>query len=303
MAQTGRTRRARTSFAAALLAVLVAAPACVDIVATDSLRYVEREEKRFTVSGRPDVSLSTFDGSIEVRPWDRAEVLVEIEKHAFSKEAAADIEVRTEQDGNRVVVDVRVKRTGHYFGFGNGRSAKLVVSVPASSDLEAASGDGSIDVARLEGRIELRSGDGSIRGRDLIGDVKAQTGDGSIRLENVAGAVDIGTGDGSMIATGRIAGLRARSGDGSVTIRVDPGSVAKQDWTISTGDGSVTLDLPEDFDAELDAHTGDGRVSVREGAMSQILESTRRSVRGRLGDGGRSLHVRSGDGTITLRRS
>ena len=52
-------------------AVLVTAGACVDIVGADLPRYVERQEKQFTVDGKPDVSLSTFDGSIEIRPWDK----------------------------------------------------------------------------------------------------------------------------------------------------------------------------------------------------------------------------------------
>jgi hypothetical protein len=46
---------------------------------------LEREEKRFPVSGRPDLSLSTFDGSVEIRAWDRPEILVVIEKRAETK--------------------------------------------------------------------------------------------------------------------------------------------------------------------------------------------------------------------------
>ena len=70
-------------------------------------RYVDRQDKRFTVSGTPDVSLSTFDGSIEIRPWDRSEVLVTVEKHARDKADADAIEVHAEQNGNRIVVEVR----------------------------------------------------------------------------------------------------------------------------------------------------------------------------------------------------
>ena len=55
----------------AVLAALLAAPGCVDIVGADMNRYVERDEKHFTVSGKPDVALATFDGSIEIRPWDK----------------------------------------------------------------------------------------------------------------------------------------------------------------------------------------------------------------------------------------
>ena len=44
---------------------------CVDLVGAIDGRYVEREEKHFTVNGRADVSVSTFDGSVDVRGWAR----------------------------------------------------------------------------------------------------------------------------------------------------------------------------------------------------------------------------------------
>jgi DUF4097 and DUF4098 domain-containing protein YvlB len=296
------TASSRASLTASALAIVISGSGCVDIVANDSFRYVEREEARFAVSGRPEVTLTTFNGSIEVRPWDRAEVLVEVEKHANSKDAAADIEVRTHQDGNRVTIETRLRHLDRHFSFGIGRSARLIVSVPASSDVLATSGDGSIDIERVGGRIELRSGDGSIRGRELSGDVSVHTGDGSIRIEDIDGALNLGTGDGNILASGRISGLRARTGDGRLTIRATPGSAAEDDWSISTGDGSISLELPDDFNAELDAHTGDGRVEVR-GGLSDTVESTRRTARGTLGTGGHSVRVRSGDGSITVRRS
>src|SRR5262245_2661035 len=168
--------RGRVPLAVSFVSLALTGSGCVDIVATGGLSYVEREEKRFSVSGRPDVVLSTFDGSIEIRAWDRSEVVVEVEKYALSRDAAADIEVRAEQNGNRVTVDARLKSGARHFGFGGGRSAKLIVSMPDASDVQATSGDGAIDIADVAGRVELRSGDGSIHGRDLAGDVKAQTG-------------------------------------------------------------------------------------------------------------------------------
>jgi DUF4097 and DUF4098 domain-containing protein YvlB len=277
------------------------ASGCVDAVATGALSYVEQEEKQFMVQGRPDVRLSTFDGGIDLRPWDRPDVLVVVEKHGLSREGVADIEVFAEQDGHRVTVEARVKPAARQFGFGLHRSARLIVSLPSSSDVQATSGDGAIDVERLSGQIDLRSGDGAIRGRELSGDVRAQTGDGSIRLHEMTGTLDLGTGDGSIVADGMLSALRARSGDGSISIRVESGSVPKADWNISTGDGPVTLELPDQFDAELDAHTGDGRVSVQR-ELSDTIESSKRSIRGRLGQGGQALRLRTGDGSITLRR-
>ena len=296
------TTPTRVPLAACVVVLAVAGSGCVDMVATGGLAHVEREEKRFTTSGRPEVVLLTFDGSIEVRPWDSSDVLVVVEKRALDRDMVEDIEVRAEQDGNRVTVEARLKSPRRHL-WGVNRNARLIVSLPAASDVQATSGDGSIDVERVSGRLELRSGDGSIRGRELSGDIKAQTGDGSIHLDQIDGRLDASTGDGSIVASGKLSALRARSGDGSVRIRAESGSAATEDWDVSTGDGSVTIDLPESFNAELDALTSDGRVSVSNQSISETSEATKRSIRARLGAGGRSVRVRSGDGSIRLGRS
>jgi DUF4097 and DUF4098 domain-containing protein YvlB len=269
----------------AVLAALLAAPGCVDIIGADLGKYVERDEKHFAVSGKPDVALSTFDGSIEIRPWDKPDVQVVIEKRGRDKDDVAAIEVHAEQTGNHVEITVTRPTRDHVIFFNN-RSAKLIVSLPASSDVSAKSGDGSIDVERVAGHVQLRSGDGSIRGRMLGGDVEANTGDGSIRLD------------------GKLTSVRVHTGDGSVTIHADTGSSPGADWDIVTGDGSVTLEVPDGFGAELDAHTGDGGIHMRDVTLSNVAGKIgKNSLRGRLGEGGRAVRVRTGDGSITLKRS
>lgn len=272
----------------AVLAAMLAAPGCVDIVGSDLSKYVERDEKHFTVTGKPDVVLTTFDGSIEIRPWDKAEVQVIVEKRGHNKDAVASIDVKAEQHGDRIeiaVTEPKREHSGFSFHFGS-RSAKLIVSLPTASDITARSGDGSIDVERIAGRVQLRSGDGSIRGRLLGGDVDANTGDGSIRLD------------------GKLTSVRVHTGDGSVTIHAEPGSSPGADWDIVTGDGSVTLEVPDGFGAEVDAHTGDGGIHMRDLTLSNVTGNIGKNrLRGRLGGGGPALRVRTGDGSITLKRS
>ena len=272
----------------AVLVALLAVPGCVDIIGSDLNKYVERDEKHFAVSGKPDVALTTFDGSIEIRPWDKADVQVVIEKRGRDHDDVAAIEVKAEQHGDRIEISVTEPKRDHG-GFNlhfNNRSAKLIVSVPASADITAKSGDGSIDIERVAGHVQLRSGDGSIRGRMLGGDVEANTGDGSIRLD------------------GKLTSVRVHTGDGSVTIHADPGSSPGADWDIVTGDGSVTLEVPDGFSAEVDAHTGDGGIHMRDLTLSNVTGNIgKNSLRGRLGDGGKALRMRTGDGSITLKRS
>jgi hypothetical protein len=268
---------------------------------------VAREEKRLTVSGSPELSLRTFDGSIQVRSWDRNEVLIEIERRGPDQQSAEALVVTVTQEGNRIVVDApppRTRREGIHFGNWQGPSVSLSVTAPRKLTMEARSGDGSISAEDLTGTVALDSGDGSIQGSRLEGRVRAHTGDGSIQIFDLAGEIEADTGDGSIELGGRLDVVDVRSGDGSVRIDARDGSVMKKDWSIGTGDGSVSLRIPSNLDAEIDAHSGDGRVHV-----DGVDDPARRddgddsgTLRARLGKGGPVLRLRSGDGTINVSR-
>lgn len=287
---------------AAFLAVALAG--CT--VRFDTEEQRAREEKRFTVTGPPEVRVATFDGAIELRSWDRDEVLVEIEKRGMDDEVLQAMEVRAEQEGNRIEVDVRGSgRSDRFVGIGIhiSPSARLLVTVPRQvSVLHARSGDGSIKADRLEGQIELRTEDGSVRAEEIKGRLQIETGDGSITVGDVDGELVLVTRDGGISVSGRLASLRAKTGDGSITVRADAGSVVDPDWSLSTGDGSVAVYLPAGFSAELDAETRDGRVRSDFDLGDTDEDSRRRrAVRARLGAGGSVLRIRTGDGSISLR--
>jgi hypothetical protein len=285
--------------------VIVGALSAGCVVSGSQGRYMEREERRFSVEGKPDVKLSTRDGAIEIRSWDRPEVLVVVEKHAFSKQAASAMNISSSQDGNHVSVDATMSRgeTLSSLFWGGLGSAKLIVSVPAASDVQATTGDGSIDLQGVRGTLSLRSGDGSIQAREVSGTLAARSGDGSIRLDGIKGVIDVNTGDGSVVVNGAFTGVRARSGDGSIGIHAQAGSTTEADWDISSGDGSITVEVPEGFGAELDARTGDGHVQLEGVTLSNVSgELAPNRANGRLGAGGHEMRVRTGDGSIFLRR-
>jgi hypothetical protein len=290
------------------VAVVVATSLAGCVVRVDSDGYREREEKRFATKGRPTVQLTTFDGAIVVRGWDRDEVSVEIEKRGRDKAAVKDIEVVANQKGDTVSVEARRKNSGDQRSYNIGwhgisRSARLVVSVPTGSNLIVRTGDGSIRVDHVDGRVELRSADGSVTGRDLSGDLVAHTEDGAIRLEDVDGRCDVASDDGSIAVQGRLDGLKVRTEDGSVVVRAGAGSKISRDWNLSTGDGSLVLYVTDALGASLDAEALDGSVKLDAGlTFARDGDRSRNSLRGRLGDGGPRLMMRSGDGSIRLRR-
>ncbi len=299
------SRRAHSSTGyLALAAFALLATGCE--ITVDAGPYSVHEEKRFSVSGTPSLSLTTFDGSVEVRSWDRDEVLVEIEKRGPDKATADAVQVTAEQSGSSVTVEVKkpggIERS---FGFKVSPSARITASVPRNCNLAVRSGDGTILVERVAGKIELRTGDGGIRGLDLAGSLVVHTGDGSLRFDDMDGTVDLESGDGGARLTGKLQAVRLRTGDGSVEVRADEGSAMAGDWEIRTGDGGLRLDLPSGFCANLDASTGDGAVRVRgfgepEGATAGQREPLN-SLQRPLNAGGKLLRLRSDSGTITVR--
>jgi hypothetical protein len=270
---------------------------------------VKREEKRFVVNGPADLTLRTFDGSIQLKSWDRNEVLVEIERRGPDERSTEALLVNATQDGNRVVVEVpepRERRDVIHLGSWRSPSVSLIVTAPRRANVEARTGDGSISADDLMGTVALHSGDGSIQARRVEGNLRVRTGDGSIDISDASGRVEADSGDGSVELAGRFEALDVRTGDGAVRLDVFDGSTLRTDWSVNTGDGSITVRLPRNLDAELDAHTGDGGVhgNVLPVAAERSSDDDRNrdSLRAQIGKGGRTLRLRSGDGSIDISR-
>lgn len=277
------------------------------VVHVDSGGFTDREQLHFKVEGRPVVDLSTFDGAIDVQSWGKSEVLVRVESRASSKELLKSIDVHGSSQDSHVVVKVTAedRQAWDLTTGGMSRSARLVATVPVDSEVRLHSGDGSVHVERVRGVIDARTLDGRIVMREVGGEVVADSGDGSVQVEDLDGRCTVSTRDGSVLVTGRLRGaLSARSGDGSVTVRAAEGSAISDDWSIETGDGGVVVALPDEVDARLDLRTDDGRITLN-GFPDLPVErdGEGRRLQGVLGSGQGNLRIRTGDGTISLKRS
>ena len=227
------------------------------------------------------------------------------------------MKVDVEQKGDRIVVRVtgpaRADFRGVTVGVNISPTARLRVAVPRATNLEAKSGDGSIRVEALDGKLVLNTVDGSVTAMRVSGDIRIRTGDGSIKLEDVAGKLDLETDDGSIGIDAKPTALHAKTGDGTIRATIDPDSAMTADWDLTTGDGGVILTLPSGFNAELDAETSEGVVRSdhpllkelaaegrRSGEDGDERRERRRSLRTKMGEGGKILKVRTGDGTIRI---
>jgi DUF4097 and DUF4098 domain-containing protein YvlB len=306
----------RRVFVAGVLAAVTLVAGCEVNLNTEGLSA--RETLTFKVSGQPQVVLDTFDGAIELHSWDRPEVEVEIEKRAMEQALIDEIKVESSAKNGVVTVKVtgpsRAEFRGVTIGMHISPTARLRVAVPRNSNIDATSGDGSIRAEAIEGKLTLTTSDGSITGTRLGGTIQIRSGDGSIRLDNVTGSLDLETTDGNIGLEAKPSVLKARTGDGAIRVNIEPDTAMTDNWELTTSDGSVTLMLPGTFNAELDAETSDGAVRTShplledeanrrgQGEGERERRESRRTLRSKIGDGGKLLRIRTGDGTIRIER-
>lgn len=255
--------------------------------------------KTYKVTGHPSLHFDTDDGAISIVSSNASEIQANIVAEGW--EIGKEIQITESQAGNSVDIRVRVPNFGGNLFSINRRSIRVEIRVPRESDIDMHTGDGSVKVEYVTGRIQVDTGDGHISAQELKGEIRMHTGDGRIEGANLDGSLNADTGDGQINVNGRFDALQLRTGDGSVEAAAESGSAVAQDWSISTGDGSIRLRMPPNVNTELRAHTGDGRIRV-DLPLTVSGGQSKTDVRGKIGAGGSRLSLETGDGSITVER-
>jgi DUF4097 and DUF4098 domain-containing protein YvlB len=265
-----------------------------------SVTQGEEVAKTFTVTGHARMRVETDDGAVRVSTGDIKQVEIRIVYSGYKLDR--DLRVNTSQSGDEV--DVTAKTSGGSFWNWGVRHTSLRVEVhmPKDADLSVRTGDGSVEADSVNGNVDISTGDGSITVQGARGTIRFHTGDGHIEARGLDGRVDASSGDGHINLQGRFDGLNIKTGDGSVTARADAGSKMGGTWSVYTGDGSVDIQIPGDLQADIDASTHDGHISM---GLPLTMEGTFSSskVHGKLNGGGQALTIRTGDGSIRLDKS
>jgi hypothetical protein len=260
----------------------------------------EEWTKTYPVSGRAHVRVDTNDGAVRVSTGDNKQVELRVIYDGYKMDK--NLTINSRQDGDQVEISARV-HSGMNWGWGGmHRTLRIEVHMPREADLNVDTGDGSVEAQSLAGNLSIHTGDGHIRVDGAHGDIRLRTGDGSIEGRELDGKVDADTGDGHVTLEGRFDSLNIKTGDGSITARASSGSKLATGWNIHTGDGSVDMSLPGDLQANIEASTNDGRISLGIPVTVEGTFSTSR-ISGKMNGGGMQLTIHTGDGSIHLSKT
>ncbi len=250
------------------------------VLAFTALAAADDWKHTYAVSGTPDVQVSAGDGSIRVASSDAREVRAEVITEGW-RIGPNDVRIEERQTGNRIEIRIHIPHV--HFQIGH-RNLRVELTVPREANLDLETSDGNISADAIKGQLHFATGDGNIDGHSLDGALRARSGDGHIRL------------------LGRFDQLDLHTGDGNIDAEVQSGSKMTGSWLVRTGDGSILLHLPDNFAADLDIQTGDGRITT-DLPVTTSGGFQRSRLRGKLNGGGGVLELRSGDGNITIRKS
>ncbi|HXZ30865.1 MAG TPA: DUF4097 family beta strand repeat-containing protein [Terriglobales bacterium] len=254
-------------------------------LAVTAFAHADEWSKTYSIAGKPDLRVHTSDANLNVDTWDKSTIEVHVTS-AHYKIGQGGITIEEHQNGDSVDIELRYPHHNFVINFGSIRDYRV---------------DVDIHMPR-EGHVNLRTGDGAIRLANFKGNMELESGDGHEEIESVDGSLRAHTSDGHISAAGRFDTLDLHTGDGRIEARALAGSVVSSDWSIRTGDGSVTLQLPDNFAADVDLRTGDGHINL---SLPLTVQGNLgdKSVHGKLNGGGNLISVQTGDGSIRIDKS
>ena len=277
----------RKMIIALLVSVAVSASA-------DAQQRLGQDTETWRWEGRVDagkwVRIYNLNGAIEFSASPDNQVHIVAQKNTRRGDAR-DVYFQVVQSGGNLTVcaifyeDTRCEEDSYTTRSRNNEqnrvSVEMRVQLPRNTKWQASS---------VNGGVAVRDGGEEVIAKSVNGGVSVSEARGPVRASTVNGSVTVSTSEGPVSAS---------TVNGSVTARMDRVS-GDEDMNFSTVNGTVRVEVPKDFDAEIRFDTMNGSIS----SDFPIRLSGRfgpRHAEGTIGRGGRSIRARSVNGSVILR--
>lgn len=267
------------------LLVIIAVP----LAASAALAAQQSFDKRFTVLPGGHLTLETDVGSVAIVGRDTHEVVI----HAQMSDSD-HLQIAAEQDSSGVSVTGHVTEH-HWLNWWNFSSThvQFTIDVPRDYSVQIKTSGGSLDVRNLTASLKGRTAGGSVTIRDVTGPIDAYTSGGRIDVDHSTGDLDVRTSGGSIDIKSIDGRVKAETSGGGIHAEVR----GNRGVYLTTSGGTITLLLPEQVRATLDAQTSGGRTESAIPLSSTELDE-RSHLRGAINGGGEPIFLRTSGGSI-----
>jgi DUF4097 and DUF4098 domain-containing protein YvlB len=226
--------------------------------------FCEMREQTVAAAGGTISVDALQNGGISIKGWDRADVLVRAQVRTA---APTDAEARDlARQVNVQTGGAQIKADGPRSENDHSWSVSYEVFVPTRSSASLRTVNGGVSVA------------------DVTGNLDFQVVNGGVSLARVNGYV------------------HGRTVNGGLHIQLDGPRWEGQGMDVSTTNGGVTLSVPQNYSAQLDAQTNNGGVHSDLPMVSMASNRQDRHITAALGSGGATLKITTVNGGVSIKR-
>ena len=284
-----------------------------------------------------DVDFGTIDVSAgaDDKIAIQAHRKIDSSNEAQEKEYVTAAPISVNKEGNTITIRARCQQKDNHLNWAGHVSmdARYTVQVPKSFNAELRTGGGTIIGAEVTGTMSADTSGGKLKFTHLHGPLGGSTSGGNIELNGCEGALNVETSGGRIDAIDGSGTLDAHTSGGSIVVRnfggdtkvetsggrltfeningkitgrTSGGSITARlrspvpgDVNLETSAGSIEISVPPDAGLDVEAETSVGRV------VSELpfvgTRTDRDSMKGKINGGGKSLVLRSGAGSISIK--
>lgn len=299
-----------TTSTARLLVILVAA-----LCSSAALAAQRSYDKKLDAPPGGRLTLDADVGSVVVVGRDAPEVVIHADLEG-SDSFLDGFRISTQQTSSGVTVSARTAHDDWFgwfswFNFGS-THVRFDLEVPRGYPVDLRTSGGRIDVRDLSANVRARTSGGGVVVQDVSGTINAHTSGGSIEAERLNGPARLTTSGGGIAVTDSTGDLYVRTSGGSIHIQNEDGRVdghtsgggiraqlrANRGVTLATSGGGITLLLPQDTHAAIEAATSGGRVTSDFPVTTTQFASN--DLRGAIGGGGPPISLHTSGGSIHI---
>jgi Putative adhesin len=265
-------------------------------VASSAGAQARRFERHFTVQGKPVITVQNATGRIQVKAWDKQEVLIAGEK------ASTSVAVDTEQVGNRIEVATRVISSN---ANPDALRADYDISVPVESELQVRSDSGNVTVDSVHGDMSFDTVAADLALQDVEGYLVVKSIGGSTVCLRCAGRFDATSISGNFqLLQPTMDNVRVQTSSGNILF--DGGFMNRGIYVLKNYSGTIEVRFSssDSFDVRATSLYGNvinqAPVVPDRHNMPAPRSSLAKSLFGTMNDGRAKVELSSFNGTIKI---
>lgn len=214
-----------------------------------NLQAGEKQVVDKTFKAKETVSIKTVSGDCIVKKGSSGEIKVHL-VYTYPKDKFKPI---FEEEGDTLILKEEFSK-----GKGNIRGkSSWTITVPEKTNIKFKAASGDFSAAGLKGKMQVKMASGDATLKRIKGDLSIELASGDVHINKLTGDTKVSAASGDVEVKSAIGSFKIKCASGDITAT---GLVLTAESEIKSVSGTVTVELAESSQYDLDLHTVSGDI-------------------------------------------